>query len=397
MTRQDYCRTPHQNGQSLERTEAVPRGTHRMRLHLLRPSDLDAATIARWRQLQHSNPALASPYFTPDFTLAVADVRPDVQVTVLEEHGDVVGFFPFQQRWGAGEPVGGRLSDHHGVVAAPGTRWDWVQLLRASRLGYWQFDHLTGVQRPLVPAKPSVSHAIDLSRGYDGYRQAKRDAGSETIAKLERRARKLERDVGPLRFVANSADDHVLQHVIDRKREQCRRTGALEYFAWPWTRALVYRIRQADAPEFAGRLSALYVGDALVAAHFGMRSRQVWHGWFTVYDPAWSTWSPGSLLLLNMAQAAAAEGNTLMDLGKGEEPFKKMFSDCTLPLLEGVVTRPSLATGARSLRKSLGRWLHTSPIAQPLRPLVQSFKRSAGLLGALMVPLTSGFALECCP
>ena len=51
-----------------------------------------------WSRLQREDAAVASPYFRPEFTQAVACVRNDVEVAVMEEDGEPVGFFPYQRR-----------------------------------------------------------------------------------------------------------------------------------------------------------------------------------------------------------------------------------------------------------------------------------------------------------
>ena len=42
------------------------------------------------------NPQLDNPFFRPEFTQAVAAVRDDVEVAVLEIQQQPVGFFPYQ-------------------------------------------------------------------------------------------------------------------------------------------------------------------------------------------------------------------------------------------------------------------------------------------------------------
>ncbi len=341
-----------------------------MKISVTAPGELGEPEKGRWRELQLSTPTLASPCFSCGFTVAVAAVRSDVRVAILEQDNRVVGFFPHQQRWSAGEAVGGRLSDHQGVIATPGTCWDWAELLRASGLSFWQFDHLAAWQQPPAPVRHAHSPGLDLSRGFEAYRQGRLSAGARRMAELPRKARKLAREVGPLRFEANTRDPQVLETVIRLKSEQCHRTGALDCFGPQWTRELVTRIAAADQPEFAGRLSALYAGDTLVAAHFGMRSRRTWHWWFPVYSHAHAAYSPGALLLLQVAEAAADEGCGLLDLGRGDEAYKTSFADCASPLVEGIVSRPTLVTLGRSLKKRAGAWLRSSAWAIPLRPLL---------------------------
>ena len=62
------------------------------------------------------DPALVSPYFCPEFTQAVGDVREDAFVGIVEDAGEFVGFFPFQRRaLGVGKPIAGPLSDYQGL------------------------------------------------------------------------------------------------------------------------------------------------------------------------------------------------------------------------------------------------------------------------------------------
>jgi CelD/BcsL family acetyltransferase involved in cellulose biosynthesis len=327
-----------------------------VRISLVRPSELGRAELSRWEALQDANVLLASPYFSHQFTSAAAAARKDVRVAVLEEDQHIVGFFPHQQRWGMGEPVGGRLSDHHGVICEMGLRWDWTHLLEACGLAYWRFDHLPAWQAPSVPLSTERSPGLDLSAGYSAW-WARRTAVTTTLSDLPRKLRKLEREVGPVRFEANSRDPAVFATVLRLKSEQCLRCGSLDFFAWDWTQRLVEAIRDTDEPAFAGRLSCLYAGDTLLAAHFGMRSARVWHWWFPVYLREHRIFSPGALLLLKVAEAAAVSGHRLLDLGKGPERYKTTFADCDQPLVEGLVSRPVPLTYARMLRKGTGRWL----------------------------------------
>ncbi|MDP2341064.1 MAG: GNAT family N-acetyltransferase [Deltaproteobacteria bacterium] len=353
-----------------------------MKISVIAAADLDDGTRSKWRALQASNPALASPYFCPELTAAVAAQHDDVRIAVLEEGaaGGVVGFFPFQGRWGVGRPVGGHLSDHHGVIAGPDTVVDWQQLLKATGLAWWEFDHLTAAQSPGgVDEVRTGSPALDLSRGFAAWKQGRIDAGGRRIAELDRKARKLAREVGPVRFEAHDDDRALFWTVLRKKTEQCRRTGVDDVFASQRSRALVDDICSTQGPTFAGRLSALYAGDTLIAAHLGMRSARAWHWWFPVYEQAFAKHSPGALLLLHTARAAAAGGAVVLDLGKGDDGYKDSFADCSFPLVEGCVTRPTLRAAIRETGKRAKHWARTSSSLSILRPvwrLARGFQRS---------------------
>src|SRR5258707_9424166 len=104
--------------------------------------------------------------------------------------------------------------------------------------------------------------------------------------------RRMEREIGPLRFVSHSNDRQLLGQVLAWKSQQYRRTGWRDLFARGWGRALVERIHGIQSESFAGLLSLLYAGDSLVAGHMGMRSRNIWHYWFPAYDRKYAKFSP---------------------------------------------------------------------------------------------------------
>lgn len=348
-----------------------------MKISTIHPRELDASALETWRALQQTNPALASPYFAPEFTLAAAGVRNDVRVAVLEEDGRIVGYFPHQRGLlGACRPVGGALSDHHGVVAAEGTTWSWRELLRATGLSCWRFDHLVASQSTseVIGHRPCASPGLDLSNGFAAYRSARLQRGSRRVAELDRKARKLEREVGPVRFEVYAGDD-VLPQVLAWKSEQCRRTGVFDYFALRWTRGLVERVLHTREPGFAGALSAVWAGDKLVAAHMGMHSPGVWHWWFPTYDHASARYSPGALLLLRLAEAAAARGITTLDLGKGSDGYKDSFADTWLPLAEGFVGRRSPLNAVRGASLLAERWVRESASLERLRPALRQLRQ----------------------
>lgn len=103
---------------------------------------LSPEQVRRWSQLQLADRSLASAFFRPEFTQAVASVREDAFVAVLEETDRIVGFFPFHRdALGVGKPIGGRLSDYHGVIAEAGAQWDAESLVRQCGLRAWDFNH----------------------------------------------------------------------------------------------------------------------------------------------------------------------------------------------------------------------------------------------------------------
>lgn len=341
-----------------------------MKITRIRASELDTTLEQRWRQLQAADPALASPYFCVDYVQAAARVRRDVFVGVVEADGVVQGFFPFEpvSRAVAG-PVGGRLSDCHGLVAAPGLALEAPALVRGCGMRIWDFDHVPASQATFAPHATvhDQSPIMELSQGYEGYLEQRKAAGAQRVSQMLRKARKFEREVGALRFEADCRDPRAFAQVVQWKREQCLRTGVPDFLSWGWTTELLQQIGAVDTPAFAGRLSVLWHGDVILAAHFGMRSATVWHWWFPGYNDAYADHSPGGILLLKVAEAAAQAGMHHIDLGKGEDAYKRSFATGAIPLLEGSVLVPSLSSAWRRLRTSSRAVLRESAALEPAR------------------------------
>ena len=306
---------------------------------VLAAHELDDGLVAAWRSIQEREPRFANPYFCPEFTRAVAGVRADVRVVLIENDRRAVGFFPHQRAaFGRGSPVGGPLSDYHGVVAAPGAHWRLEELMRAARLATWRFDHLvdpSGQFAPHVSARAS-SPQMDVDK-------------TVVPPDFARKARKLGREIGEVSFELHSTDDAILETLISWKRAQYIRTANPDVFAVRWTVELLRTLMGTQSATFAGVCSVLRAGGRPVAVHAGMRSRGMLHWWFPAYDAEFGRYSPGIILLLRLAETLRDAGVGTLDLGKGDASYKSAFMTHAADLREGRVEMPSLLAAARRL------------------------------------------------
>jgi CelD/BcsL family acetyltransferase involved in cellulose biosynthesis/GT2 family glycosyltransferase len=337
-------------------------GAGMLNVTTLPAADLSAEQVACWTRLQERDPELASPYFRPEFTLAVAAVRRDVEVAVLAQDGETAGFFPYQRRWRSALPVGGRLSDFHGVIARPGLDCTAGELLAGCGLSSWSFHHLPVSQAAFAGHihQTEGSPYLDLSRGFDAYRAGLSKSRREGIAQTLRKRRKLERDWGPVRFEFDCRDPAVLRALLDWKSAQYRRTGLTDVFAFDWSVALLRKIWTVQTPGFAGHMSALFAGGRPIAAHFGLRSHKVLHYWFPAFDIELAQFSPGSILQMDIAQAAAAAGLARIDLGRGSEQAKTSVMSGATPVADGIVDRRPVVGWARDRWSRARERLRTS-------------------------------------
>ena len=347
-----------------------------MQITVVRPAELGPGEIAAWHRLQRQSEALASPFLCPEFAVAVGDCNPGARVAVLADGGQLAGFFPFEhRRFGLGAPIGGGLNDSQGLIHSPGTDWDPRQLLRACGLSEWTFDHLVEGQQPFARYVTAVSPSpvIDLAGGFGAYAGQLRARSPQFCRDAARKARKLEREGGELRLVADSRDLAELRALMAWKSDQYRRNGWVDVFDRPWIAELVERLFATHTGTFEGLLSVLYAADKPVAAHFGLRAGRVLAHWFPAYDVQFARHSPGLIQHLRMAEQTSALGVELIDMGTGTERYKQTLRSRDLMVAEGVVTRGPVAAGAHRLRAAGGRWARRQARRYP--PLFRAANR----------------------
>jgi CelD/BcsL family acetyltransferase involved in cellulose biosynthesis len=348
-----------------------------MRIQLIPGKQLTAEQCAQWDEIQCANPAVSSPYFRPEFTQTVAAVRDDVEVAMIENEAGLQGFFPFQRDgWASGRPVAGRLSDFHGLITRPGFACNPLDLLAKCKLSSWRFDHLLCSQTDFAPYMWTfaVSPYVDLAGGYKAYLTERKSQTSE-IAATERKLRKLDREIGPVRLEWNCTNPQSLQTLMHWKSEQYRRTGVRDIFTFEWIQNFFQRLLAQDTSGLRGQLACLYAGDRLVAAHLGMSSRQVLHWWFPSYDRDLSKYSPGLGLILKIAEAAEGQGITRIDFGKGDEEYKFKFGSGCDQVAEGCI---DLRLSSRLFRRTwqLTRdWVRSSPLHGPTQVPLRWLRR----------------------
>lgn len=339
----------------------------------LKSNDVTDELWAAWSGIQHSDVEYDSPFLSPEFTRTVGTVRSDVEVTVIENAGQPVGFFPFQRNGKTVQPVSGRLSECHGAIVRPDADWSAKDLLKSAGIGAWHFDHLPESQAEFGKyswgSRPSPY--LDISRGYPAYRAELRELGS-SHTQAERKTRKLERELGPLRFEWHSTDASDFETLVKWKSAQHKRTGVLQIFKHDWLLEMLKALMKVDCPAFAAPLGTLHAGDQLLSAHLSIRSSDVLHVWFPTYNRDFEKHSPGLILFLKLAEAAAERGIKRIDLGPGEERYKQNFKSGDRIVHEGMVSRDPIHSAAR------GIWFHTK----------QSIRQSR-FRAQLEVPLTA--------
>lgn len=174
-------------------------------------------------------------------------------------------------------------------------------------------------------------------------------ARSSVLKDTDRKRRRIEREMGPLRFTAMSRASTDLDRLIDLKRTQMRTTHQTDVLGVAWTQRLVDQLFESRDPDFGGALFTLHAGDRLAAVHFHLRSRHTIHGWLIAHDHEFERYSPGLLLFQDILKWMDESPYRRLDLGCGGYRFKRELSNVQQDIGYGFVGLPSAATLFRTV------------------------------------------------
>jgi CelD/BcsL family acetyltransferase involved in cellulose biosynthesis len=326
---------------------------------VVRPEELGAAEVGRWRTLQKASPSLDNPFLSVEFALALGRLRDYVRVAVIEEDGQIVGFFPHERHsFGIGKPLGGFLTTCHGLISVPELKLDARALLRACKLSVLDFDHLVAGQPTFAPYETDVRPAplMDLSAGFEAYAEQIRTKSPKNYKTVRYKERKLAREQGEVRFEWCSTTPGALQTLMGWKSDQYRRTGRVDRFSQPWIVQLLDDMNSQSGADFAGVLTMVYAGDVPVAGHFGLRTATTLVGWFPAYDTEFARYSPGIVHHLRMAEHAAGAGVRQIDMGKGAREYKDWLKSRVSLVSTGRIARPSATAAVH--------WIGRTPVTK---------------------------------
>ena len=356
-------------------------------MYTTKVDELPSELIALWTALHERKHLELGPLLHPGYVRAVSAVRSDVEVGVLETDGDVQGFFPFQRSsLGVARSVGGRLCGQSGAVLRPDATWSPRAFARAVGLRAIRLRNSSTADEVLRPFQgPSASAPyMDLSRGFDAYREESL-AESSLLRQVERRSRKAERDIGPIRFEWQATDPSVFQTLLDWKAAQRRETRSPNVLDLPWARTLAERLRDQRDPCFGGVLSALWFGDTLAAAQLSIRSRRVLHYLIPAYNVELARFSPGIVCLVHVAHACAcAEGIERIELGIGDARFKERSCNGEKRLAVATVTVGPAAGAAFRTADRVRAWSRASRVGNAVRATRRAVMRGSYVARGLL-------------
>lgn len=324
-----------------------------MRVTVVRPGDLERAEAALWSAFQEQSPVLSNPFLSLTFSQAVGRFRPGARVAVVEEGGQIEAFLPFElapRR--VAVPIGDPMNDLQGFIGSDAPI-DARAVVRKSGLRGWRFLHVPADQYALVPHHYKETAVqcpvIDLAGGYQFYEQS--IAKSATYKTAQKKRRSMERQLGPVSLVWDSADQASLGRLVSWKRDKYG--GARRLFSDPIALRIIEELAAADSDDCRGTVGVMYAGERRMAVTLGLISPSGLCVWFSSYDPDWHNLSPGTIMWYLLADEAAARGIRQIDFGGGQDNYKFSLANNSYPVAGGAVWVSRAEQAARRVYRRL--------------------------------------------
>ena len=325
-----------------------------MQIDVVTPAELTPDDVSAWVDLQKADTAFASPFLTPYWAQAVADIdgpdRRNGRVAILSENGVPKGFMAARAGRFTALPIGAPMCDYQALVGAPGLAVDPERIVRALGVSRLDFHTLLSEQAVFAPHMRGFSEGqvVNMSGGYEAYEADRKAAGSGVFKDTAKKRRKMEAEAGEVVFTALSTSQADFDQLIAWKRKQYATTRQTDIFDAGWTLDLIRTLFHRTGPGFGGALFTLDVGGKLAAAHFAFRGADQLHAWFIAHDDELGRYSPGVALIVEVLKWGAANGFRELDFGAGDQRFKLQLANRQRKVAHGFVGRPSPASLMRA-------------------------------------------------
>ena len=346
--------------------------------------DLKRPEISRWHEIVDGRPEFRSPFLQFEYAREVGLSCPGVRVGVIGSGETPAGFWPLQEesRSRIAIPVGGPLNGLQGLLADPGLAVQPCRLLSEAGLSGWKFSHQLPEQAEFAPyAFESLeSPLIDVSQGFAPYLEERLSRGhtNRNITNTQRKKRRLARDAGDVSVETRCLDPGILDTLISWKRVQLQETARRDPFhRFPWVNGFLVRCLELEDPRFRAEMFVLRANQAPIAMLYGFRSFENYHGVFLGFDRRYASFSPGIILLVELAKAAQELGIDFINLGKGDEFYKKTLESRSLLVSTGLVTNSKISRFAGYSRHLAKTRISRSAIGNHVRRLTGRLQRSA--------------------
>jgi CelD/BcsL family acetyltransferase involved in cellulose biosynthesis len=269
----------------------------------------------------------------------------NLRVLELRHDADLVAVVPFFT-WGTGPKVlsflGSGITDYLGMTAHP----DWASEAAARTFDWmarnsneWSVCDLQDIpaHSPLLSGEPawiacepsSVCPIVPLPRTPEAFRQG-------LNAKLRKNLRMCEERLaqcGPVEFVRADEDNRqpIMEDLFRLHAARWRQRHESGVMGSDRLREFHREVSRLFQRNGVLRLYGLYVAGACIAVQYNFLAKKRVSFYLAGFDPEWSRFSPGSLIVARAAADAICDGAESLDFLRNPEPYKYVWGAQSSP------------------------------------------------------------------
>lgn len=309
-------------------------------------NELTAEDINIWHSIIDQNTKLKHAFLTPEFAQACFDANFNIKVSFLTAETGEIAIFPYQFSSQFHEliryayRVGDIMNDYMAIITQHNDVFPITKVVEVLRLNGIDFSHLL-LENAFnyshnIGGKNITGHKIDLQDGEQSYFDQLLKTKKKFYKDTERQIKRIENENEPLHFNIRITDneDEIIDFIIDKKREQYKRTKGENAFQNPSNEKLLHKLVTHSSDYCRPVISSLHSGNDWIAYHYGLQCKDDLHLWFPVYNENYKRYSPGRILLWKMIQNAHQMKISSLDYGQGDSREKQLFSNCPYELTE---------------------------------------------------------------
>ena len=233
-----------------------------LKVSVIKTSELGAAEVAQWRDIQRSSAHLLDPFLNVEWAQIVAAERADARTAIVEDGGKAVAFLSVQKcdpftRMGLGSPV----ADYEGLIARSGVDVPYSLFPKAFGCDRIDFGHLP-LELPQNEGIVRVRETVMVSAidQWDVFVKGLTNKNSSNFRNMGRYRNKMETEKGALEFRSYVKDQEALEKMFEWKSAQYVSTGQPDILARPWIKAVHQRVHDYDGEDFGGVMFTVRAG-----------------------------------------------------------------------------------------------------------------------------------------
>ncbi|MGA9659373.1 MAG: GNAT family N-acetyltransferase [Asticcacaulis sp.] len=330
------------------------------RIDIVRPQDLTAEDASLWAGFVAQRSDQIGPYFDMRYIQAIASAVPGSAVARFYHKDKVVGYFPYQVRAGALQPMGAPLSDYHGLISEAGLSVDFHQLLKVTKARRLDFQGWIGEMDAQAKGLVLQRRVAETPDGFQSWYDEQNQQHHKFFKNVARCERNVLKDFGGFDYSWERVTPTILNWVIAHKREQYSRCGLHDIFSCGWTHDLLNTLSQYEDDTYGLRAGVFRHEGKIVAAEISLMDKESVHLWFPAYDPAYYRYTVGILLTMAIIRDLADKGIQRFDFGTGGEDYKSPMTVAAGTCLEG-----NLQYAPRIAERSLDMITALIPVGRP--------------------------------